>query len=128
MNTLMNHFSPEPSKSAVLQAVVQSRVAISRPLRKSDAVPEHRAAARLCFRIADVRGDVLAIPAPRGAAMAFVLAGILGLFLGATTIWENALVWGVGALILALFAYIGHRRKRRKAQQRAQTQMLASNE
>ena len=60
--------------------------------------------------------------------MAFVLAGILGLFLGATTIWENALVWGVGALILALFAYIGHRRKRRKAQQRAQTQMLASNE
>lgn len=49
------------------------------------------------------------------------------LVLGATTIWANPLVWGGAAFVLAICAYIGHRRKRRKAHRTTQTLVLASD-
>lgn len=56
-------------------------------------------------------GGALALPAPRGAAITFLVAGVIGLLVGSTTVWQNALVWGGGALILALLCFIGHRIK-----------------
>lgn len=78
------------------------------------------------FALLTFAGAVLAIPAPRGAALAFMVAGVLGLFLGATTVWANAVVWGIAALVLAICASIGHRRKLRKAERKTQAQTLVS--
>jgi len=78
------------------------------------------------FALLTFAGAVLAIPAPRGAAVTFIVAGVLGLVLGVTTIWANAVVWGIAALVLAICAYVGYRRKRRKAERKMQAQALVS--
>ena len=71
------------------------------------------------FAVMVFGGSVLVFPAPRGAAIVLVLAGALGLVLGGTTIWQNALLWGPLALLLAVFAFVAHRLKRRKERRKA---------
>lgn len=71
------------------------------------------------FALLVFAGAVLALPAPRGAAVLLLIGGGIGLVLGAGTIWQNALVWGGAALVLALVAWLGHRAKRRGARRRS---------
>lgn len=70
------------------------------------------------FALMVFAGAVLAFPAPRGAALLLLSGGLLGLILGAGTIWQNALVWGGASLALAVPAWFGHRAKRRAAARR----------
>ena len=76
-------------------------------------------------------GGMLAVPAPRAAAIIFLFAGAIGLFVGSSTVWENALVWGGGALFLAILCFIGHRIKRgkeRRAREREVREAVAAAE
>lgn len=70
------------------------------------------------FALTVFAGAVLAFPAPRGAARLLLIGGLLGLILGAGTIWQNALVWGGASQALAVPAWLGHRAKRRVAARR----------
>ena len=59
-------------------------------------------------------GAMLSLPAPRAAGIVFIIAGLIGIFVGSSTAWGNALVWGGGAVILAILCFIAHRIKRGK--------------
>jgi hypothetical protein len=88
---------------------------------------EARAVAFLAylFTVVTFAGAVLAIPAPRGSSIAYVVAGCLGIYLGSSTWWRDAIVWGIGAFILALVSYIGFRRQLRKATRVMETGLSA---
>lgn len=65
-------------------------------------------------------GAALSLPAPRAASVVFLLAGGVGLLIGGSTIWENAIVWGIGAFLLAALDYVGYRIKRGKDRKKIQ--------
>lgn len=66
------------------------------------------------FAVLLFAGAVLAIPAARASAICFLVAGLLGMYLGFDTIWSNALILGVASLLLAFISYTGFQRQRRK--------------
>jgi hypothetical protein len=63
------------------------------------------------------------MPYPRVATGILIIAGLMGVVVGGSSKFQDQLVWGVAAFVLAAMAYVGSRQKRRddlaKAQDRA---------
>jgi hypothetical protein len=60
-------------------------------------------------------GGGLAIPLPRASAIVLLLAGLIGIAVGASGQFPDQIVWGVIAIILAALAFIDSRRRRTMA-------------
>ncbi|MDR7039195.1 hypothetical protein J2X36_003968 [Methylobacterium sp. BE186] len=61
-----------------------------------------------------ILGSAFALGLPRLSAGIFLLAGVLGLITGSTTVFKDMNIWGGIALILSVMAYLGSRELRRK--------------
>lgn len=59
-------------------------------------------------------GAAFAIGVPRVSLVAFLLAAVIAIPVGASSAFSDLLVWGVVALALAAMSYFGHRERRRK--------------
>ncbi len=59
-------------------------------------------------------GGAFAFGKPMIALVAFALAGVLGVLVGATTVFADMTLWGFAAFFLAAMSYMGHREIKRK--------------
>lgn len=57
--------------------------------------------------------SALTMGLPRTASVLFLIAGLLALLMAAASDYRDLLFWGVVSLVLAVFAFIGWRGKRR---------------
>lgn len=62
-------------------------------------------------------GSAIAIPAPRGAFIAFMLAALPAFSVSGT--YGDMAIWGAIALVLAVMSYVGHRQKRAADERKA---------
>jgi len=56
----------------------------------------------------------LVIPVPRVSVVLFLIGSAIGIGVGASTVFQDLIVWGVVSFFLAVFSYFGFRGKRKQ--------------
>lgn len=98
----------------MLIVAVQSFVVMAGSSMLEDQATADAAAVGVLLALLFLIGGAFVLALPLVGLIVFSLAGLLGILAGSTSSFTDLTYWGVVALILAAFSYLGMREKRRK--------------